>query len=181
MTDSNEAGDFDHVVLVDQHDNPLGTEEKLRAHAAGGRLHRAFSVFILNPQREILLQRRAGVKYHCAGLWSNSCCSHPRAEREVVAEARIRLRAELGFTTDLEPIGQCTYKVSVDNGQTEWELDHLFVGDYDGAINPDPQEVDSVRWCRLGDLEKELADNPAAFTPWLPHILPHFANWYRSN
>lgn len=178
MTDANTNIEFDHVVLVDRNDNPLGIEEKLRAHEDGGSLHRAFSIFILNEKDEILVQQRAVSKYHCPGLWSNSCCSHPRDGRKVSEEARERLSAELGFSTELEHIGTCTYKEAVSSGLTEWELDHLFVGRYSENIVPNPVEVESVRWSSLEVLQKELAQRPAVFTPWLPHILPKFEAWY---
>lgn len=178
MTVANANLKYDHVVLVDRNDTPLGIEEKLRAHENGGSLHRAFSIFVLNDKHEILVQQRAKSKYHCPGLWSNSCCSHPRDGREVSEEARERLSAELGFSTKLEHIGTCTYKEPMSNGLTEWELDHLFVGRYSENIALNPAEVESVRWSSLGALQKDLAEHPAAFTPWLPHILPEFAAWY---
>ena len=174
-----EEENFDHVVLVDPDDSPVGTLEKHLAHADGGILHRAFSVFILNDRGELLLQRRANAKYHCAGLWSNSCCSHPREGKDVADDARTRLQVELGFSTDLEFIGHCTYKVAVNPGLTEWELDHLYVGNYFGEMRLNPAEVDSIRWCRIDTLQNELLDQPDQFTPWLPHILPAFADWIR--
>lgn len=181
MIDIESNSEFDHVVLVDPDDNPLGVEAKLRAHENGGTLHRAFSIFILNADNEVLLQRRALSKYHCAGLWSNSCCSHPRSGRQIPEEARERLMAELGFTTELEHIGTRTYKEQLPNGLVEWELDHLFVGRHFSNTRPNPEEVESIRWVGLDSLQKELAVNPSAFTPWLPHILPTFIDWCSEN
>jgi len=172
-----EENNFDHVVLVDSDDNAIGTLEKFRAHTDGGSLHRAFSVFILNNRGELLLQQRANKKYHCAGLWSNSCCSHPRNGRDVSDDARTRLQVELGFSTDLDFVGSCTYKVAVNNDLTEWELDHLYVGTHVGEIRPNPAEVESVRWCHVDELQNELLNKPELFTPWLPHILPVFTDW----
>lgn len=177
MTDNSDSLGFDHVVLVDENDNPLGVADKLRAHTGGGSLHRAFSVFILNEHQEILLQRRAHSKYHCGGLWSNSCCSHPRHGRDVVTDARTRLSVELGFSTGLELIGTALYKEEVNEHLTEWELDYLYVGTYLDEIHPNPAEVDAIRWCNLRELKKGLDENPTAYTPWLPHILPVFTDW----
>jgi len=178
VINANENPEFDHVVLVDGNDNPLGIKEKLRAHEDGGSLHRAFSIFVLNDKHEILVQQRAMSKYLCPGLWSNSCCSHPRDGREVSGEARERLSTELGFSTELEHIGTCTYKEPASDGLTEWELDHLFVGKYSENFALNPSEVESVRWSSLEALQNDLAKRPATFTPWLPHILPKFAVWF---
>ena len=67
----------EYVILVDEWDHPLGTMEKMEAHELG-ELHRAFSVFIFNNKDELMLQQRALSKYHSPGLWTNTCCSHPR-------------------------------------------------------------------------------------------------------
>ena len=166
------------VVLVDEEDIPQGACAKLDAHKNGGALHRAFSIFILNEECKILLQQRAHSKYHCPGLWSNSCCSHPHPGKVVLEEAVSRLQFELGFTTDLFHIGTCIYRVSVDNGLTEWELDHIFVGDFSGKVSPNSEEVAEVRWIALVELQDTLVSNLSAFTPWLPYILPTFTDWF---
>ncbi|MFC1524701.1 isopentenyl-diphosphate Delta-isomerase [Thermodesulfobacteriota bacterium] len=168
-----------HVVLVDEKDIPQGSCGKLAAHTNGGVLHRAFSIFIINEENKILLQQRATSKYHCPGLWSNSCCSHPRPDRDVLQEATTRLRCELGFTTDLHHVDTCTYRVPVDNDLTEWEVDHIFVGEFPGTMSPNPEEVADIRWITLEELQGSLASKPSDFTPWLLHILPPFADWLR--
>ena len=94
----------EQVILVDAEDREIGTAPKLAAHQAGGRLHRAFSVFVLNSRDEVLLQRRAAGKYHGAGLWSNSCCGHPRPGESTPAAARRRLREEMGIDLELEEL-----------------------------------------------------------------------------
>lgn len=169
--------EFDQVVLVDEFDNPLGVKNKQLAHEQGGFLHRAFSILIFNTDDELLLQRRARSKYHCAGLWSNSCCSHPREGRSVISEARLRLEIELGFSTELEPFGTCIYKEKLGNEMTEWELDHIFVGRYSGDILPNPIEVESICWIGLNELERDIASSPEKYTPWFPHVLTQFSIW----
>lgn len=109
MADSKEEG-REHVVLVDEQGRPVGVEEKLAAHRDGGRRHLAFSVYVFNARGELLLQRRAPGKYHFAGLWSNSCCGHPRPEEDVLLAARRRLGEEFGFETELRPIFTHEYR-----------------------------------------------------------------------
>src|SRR3989338_5068869 len=98
------------VVLVDESDKPVGQAEKLEAHRLG-LLHRAFSVFVFDPQGELLLQQRAASKYHAAGLWANTCCGHPRPGEDLVAAAHRRLREELGLSCRLSRAGQLTYRL----------------------------------------------------------------------
>src|ERR1700733_15003891 len=131
---------MEEVILVDETDTPLGKMEKMEAHRKA-LLHRAFSVFIFNSKGEMLLQRRAPGKYHSGGLWTNACCSHPRPGEETSQAAKRRLFEELGFTTPLEKIFDFTYKSEFDNGLTEHEYDHVYVGQYDQGVYPNQEEV----------------------------------------
>ena len=128
------------VILVNEQDAPIGVMEKMEAHKTGT-LHRAFSIFIFNSQGEMLLQQRAKGKYHSGGLWTNACCSHPQPGEQVEKAAERRLMEELGFSTSLEKVFDFLYKAGLDNGLTEHEFDHVFVGEYNGAINFNTEEV----------------------------------------
>lgn len=156
----------DRVILVDEKDRPLGTAEKLAAHA-DGKLHRAFSVFVLNERGETLLQRRAATKYHSPLLWSNSCCSHPRPGESTWDAAHRRLEEELGFDCPLEPAGAFLYRADVGGGLVEHEYDHLFIGSWNGTPTPAPEEVDDWRWISLPALRREVARSPERFTFWM--------------
>ncbi len=157
----------EQVILVDADDREVGAMEKLAAHANGGVRHRAFSVFIVDPQGRWLLQRRAADKYHFPGLWTNACCSHPRPGEGTAEAAHRRLREELGFDCPLAERFQFEYRAtSAAEGLTEHELDHVFTGEHAGAVAPDPAEVGAVRWVELRALEAELRARPEAFTPW---------------
>jgi len=157
----------EQVILVDEQDREVGTMEKLAAHQKGGVRHRAFSVFLIDSNGRWLLQRRAEDKYHFPGLWTNACCSHPRPGETTEAAAHRRLGEELGCDCSLEERFQFEYKAaSPAEGLTEHELDHVFTGFYDGPLDLNPEEVSEVRWLEPAALERELKENPQAFTPW---------------
>lgn len=158
--------DEEHVVLVNEHDVVLGTMGKLEAHQKG-LLHRAFSVFIFDREGRLLLQRRAASKYHSAGLWTNTCCSHPRPGEATEVAAVRRLQEEMGLRCRLEFSFSFQYKASFENGLHEHELDHVFFGQYDAAPDPDPTEVQEWRYASIAQLNDELTRTPDRFTAWL--------------
>src|SRR5580693_5920772 len=139
---------MEEVILVDETDTPLGRMEKIEAHRKA-LLHRAFSVFIFNSKGEMLLQQRAKHKYHSAGLWTNACCSHPSPLESTEDGAMRRLQEELGFVTTLKKIFEFTYRSEFDNGLTEFEFDHVFIGEYNGKIRPNPDEVSECSFMKL--------------------------------
>jgi isopentenyl-diphosphate delta-isomerase type 1 len=163
-----------HVILVDENDQPVGSAEKLAAHEQN-LLHRAFSIFIFNKNKplELLLQQRAFSKYHSPGLWTNTCCSHPRPDETVLAAAERRLQEEFGFTTPLQQLGRFHYNAHFPNGLSENEIDHVLIGYIDKAdlIRPQPAEIHAYRWITPDALKAEMHANPAQFTPWLAQAL----------
>lgn len=161
----------EEVILVDETDQPLGRMEKMEAHRRAV-LHRAFSVFIFNSSGEMLLQQRAPEKYHSAGLWTNACCSHPRPGEDTRDAAGRRLFEELGFRTDLEKVFSFTYRSEFENGLTEHEFDHVFVGKYDLQPNPDRKEVSDYRYQSMQDIETALMARPGEFTSWFRLAFP---------
>ena len=158
---------MEYVTLVDADGNPIGAEEKLKAHRNEGVLHLAFSIFIFNEADEFLLQRRADDKYHFAGLWSNSCCGHPLPGESVTDGAHRRLKEELGFGTSLTRQGSMVYEAhDPDSGLTEREYLHTFTGTYGAAPKPARKEVSAWRWLSAEALAHELKIRPESFTPW---------------
>lgn len=160
----------DLVTLVDPDDNVVGTEEKIRAHREG-KLHRAFSVFVFDEDRRLLIQRRATSKYHSAGLWSNTCCGHPRPGESADGAAERRLSEEMGFACDLRRAFRAIYEMSVANSMVEHELNQVFVGRFDGSPQPDSREVDDCRWVDLNELRHSIQASPELYTPWLKLLL----------
>jgi isopentenyl-diphosphate delta-isomerase len=159
--------DIEEIVLVDELDNVVGYEEKQQAHENGGRLHRAFSVFIYNSAGQMLLQLRGRDKYHFGGLWTNACCSHPR-RGEVLDEAvHQRLQFELGFDTELREVFTFIYKATDPVSRlTEHELDHVFVGTYDGDPAPNVEEVDDWKWADVDAIQQDVLAKPENYSPW---------------
>ena len=163
----------DKVIVVNEQDEALGIMDKLEAHRKGT-LHRAFSIFVLNDNDELLLQQRAFGKYHSGGLWSNTCCSHPIPNEDTIDAAHRRLKEEMGFDCELSRIFTLRYCSKVSNGLTENELDHVYLGYYNGAIVPNPVEVIAHRFVLIEDLTQMMATQPANFTAWFHLALPRF-------
>jgi len=157
---------MEKIIIVDRKDRQIGTGEKLDVHRKG-RLHRAFSIFIFNPEGETLLQRRAAGKYHSAGLWTNTCCSHPREGEKLEEAVHRRLRQEMGFDCALKEIFSFIYKVKFGNGLYEHEFDHVFVGSFEGKPAPDPEEADGWKWVSLEELKADIKRSPEKYTYWL--------------
>ena len=167
----------EYVILVNQQDEQIGTQEKLQAHQLGN-LHRAFSIFIFNTKGEMLLQQRALSKYHTGGLWTNTCCSHPRPGEIVEDAAHRRLQEEMGFDCKLEKAFSFIYQIKFDkDGLYEHEYDHVFIGTYDDQPQINPEEVHAFRWISMDDLAQEIKDHPQQFTYWflvaLEKLIPY--------
>ena len=162
------------VILVDENDREIGIEQKMKAHEEG-KLHRAFSIFVFNQRGEMLLQRRTESKYHSGGLWTNTCCSHPRVGESVERAAHRRLTEELGFDCELRELSQFIYKVELDHGLIEHEFDHVLVGNYEGEVRPNKDEVSEVKWISTNALNEEIKNHPENFTEWFKIAFEKFS------
>jgi isopentenyl-diphosphate delta-isomerase len=158
------------VILVDAHDRELGTLEKMEAHRKGV-LHRALSVILFNSKGEILLQKRAKSKYHSGGLWTNTCCSHPRPGELVADAASRRLKEEMGINLKLKASGSFTYRAELDKDLVEHELDHVFTGRFDGEPIINSHEVEDWKFISLKSLAEDVAQHPGHYTEWFKIIL----------
>jgi isopentenyl-diphosphate delta-isomerase len=168
------------VVLVNENDEPIGLMEKMEAHQKGV-LHRAFSVFIFDKKGNMLLQQRAEDKYHGAHLWTNACCSHPFPDENVQGAAQRRLKEELGFTTHLHEIFSFTYHAKVENDLIEHEFDHVFAGEYEGAVYPNSNEVADYTYKPIAEIKEEMEQHAEKFTSWFKIAFPRIEKWWREN
>jgi isopentenyl-diphosphate delta-isomerase len=165
----------EEVILVDTNDVPLGTMPKMEAHEKAI-LHRAFSVFILNKEGQLMLQQRALSKYHSPGLWTNTCCSHQRLGETNLEAGTRRLQEEMGFKTPLKELFSFVYKAPFDNGLTEHEFDHVILGYYDSVPIINHEEVANWKWMNLEEIITEIKTTPNNYTAWFKIIFDRFYN-----
>ncbi|HSD07480.1 isopentenyl-diphosphate Delta-isomerase [Flavobacterium sp.] len=161
------------VILVNELDQQIGLMPKLEAHKKAI-LHRAFSVFVLNNQNEIMLQQRAHQKYHSPLLWTNTCCSHQRDGETNIQAGNRRLFEEMGFNTELKELFHFIYKAPFDNGLTEHELDHVMIGYYNEEPNINTEEVEAWKWMKIEDVKNDMLLNPEDYTVWFKIIFDQF-------
>ena len=180
----------DQLILVDEQDNQVGACGKMLAHKMG-LLHRAFSIFVFSGQK-LLIQKRAAGKYHSAGMWANSCCSHPRDKETLDEAVRRRLPEETGIAvgesqpesgmavSKLREVGSFIYLSVFENGLMEHELDHVFVGElppeealkYDGETMRNPEEADEMLFADISWLQEDMLRAPEKYAPWFHKALP---------
>ncbi len=161
----------EYLILVDENDVQCGKMEKHLVHQKGY-LHRAFSVFVFNTKGELLLQQRADGKYHSAGLWTNTCCSHPRSGETLNEAVKRRLQEEMGLSCDTAFVFSFIYKTDFDNGLTEHEFDHVFVGTTDTLPLPNQEEVKNWKYMNIEDLTTDMTKNPHRYTEWFKICFP---------
>ena len=165
----------EQVILVNEKDEKIGLMPKLEAHEKG-LLHRAFSVFIFNDNKELMLQQRASHKYHSPDLWTNTCCSHQRDGESSLEAGKRRLQEEMGFVVNLSETASFIYKAPFDNGLTEHEYDHILIGNYNKEPKPNKDEVRSWKWMEIEAVKEDINMNPHNYTAWFKII---FENYYK--
>ena len=156
---------MEYVILVDENDTPIGLMEKHAAHN-GPHLHRAFSIFIFNSNGELLLQQRALSKYHSPGLWTNTCCSHPRQGETLEQATSRRLMEEMGICCEMKEAYTFIYQAPVGQGLTEHELDHVWIGHSDAIPFINKEEVESWKYMRIDDISADIQAHPNCYTEW---------------
>lgn len=163
----------ERVILVNEQDEQIGTMPKMEAHEKA-LLHRAFSVFVFNERKELMIQQRAKHKYHSPLLWTNTCCSHQRVGESNVEAGKRRLMEEMGFVTDLTESISFIYKAPFDNGLTEHEFDHIMIGTFNDEPKINPDEVEAWKWMDLESLKTDMKTNPEQYTAWFKIIFDKF-------
>jgi isopentenyl-diphosphate Delta-isomerase len=159
-----------NIPLVDADDNVIGYAEKLEVHLKG-LLHRAFSILVFNNKNEVLIHQRAFGKYHSPGLWTNTCCGHPNAGETMESAVHRRLQEEMGFDCDLSHKFSFRYKAEFDNGLTENEIDHVYVGVFNDTFTVNPEEVADYKWIPIEETKELILQNPEDFTVWFREIM----------
>lgn len=170
-----QAEEENALILTNLRDEELGTGEKLEVHKKG-LLHKAFSVLIYCRDK-VLIQKRAAGKYHSAGLWANTCCSHPRQGEELKEAAKRRLMEEAGIDCDIKEIGAFIYRVVFDNGLTEYEYDHVFVGEYEGEYVCNKEEAEEMEYVDIDWLAENMKNHPERYSPWFLTVFPMFLRY----
>jgi len=161
---------MDEVILVDENDNEIGVMEKLEVHQRG-KLHRAFSILVFNSSGELMLQKRARTKYHSGGLWTNTCCSHPKPGEKIQDAVRRQLRHEMGIEVDPKFFFKFRYRTALDNNLIENEFDHVFTGMYDGVPKLNRTEAEDWKFEGIPKLKQWMKKNPDQFTVWFRSIV----------
>ncbi|MEO9661278.1 MULTISPECIES: isopentenyl-diphosphate Delta-isomerase [Maribacter] len=163
----------EQVILVNQDNEQIGTMPKMEAHEKAV-LHRAFSVFIVNDNGDIMLQQRAASKYHSPLLWTNTCCSHQRVGESNIEAGKRRLQEEMGFQAELKELFSFIYKAPFDNGLTEHEYDHVMLGNFNSEPNINPDEVEAWKWMSPEAVKEDISKNPNDYTAWFKIIFDKF-------
>lgn len=169
------------LILVDENDNQIGFGDKMETHIKGV-LHRAISVFLFDSDGNWILQQRAFSKYHSAGLWSNTCCTHPYINEDTKVAANRRLMEEMDMDCELNFAFKFIYKANLENDLIEHELDYVFIGITDQI--PIPNELEVCTWRKLDylSIKKELNENPENYTEWFKLIFEKInANFQKEN
>lgn len=164
--------DVDTLILVDEQDREIGYEEKDACHILPTKLHRAFSVFIVNSRGEMLIHKRSGTKKTWPGYWTNACCSHPRWNEGLDEAVQRRLNEELGFSCPVTHLFSFRYEAVYDSGYGENEFDHVFLGVYDGPVYPDPAEISDYSFVSVEGLRIDAEEHPEEYTPWFLAAFP---------
>lgn len=161
----------DQLILVDLLDREIGQAPKMETHRKG-LLHRAFSVFLLRGDC-LWIQKRATGKYHSGGLWANTCCSHPRAGESLEEAVQRRLQQEVGVQCPVRHLTSFVYRADfAGQGLAEYEYDHIFVGQYEGDLCPNPEEIEELRLVPMRELAEDMCQNPARYAAWFLTAFP---------
>ncbi len=158
------------IPIVDKNDVIIDHAEKLAVHQQS-LMHRAYSILVFNAKNQLLIHQRTNHKYHSGGLWTNTCCGHPNQNESMEAAVHRRLGEEMGFDCELNFLYKFHYIAYFENGLTENEIDHVYIGYYDGDFDVNPEEVADYEWVDIDFVMKDAKQNPAKYTFWFKEIL----------
>ncbi|GEM_PF-181473 len=168
------------LILVDNDDRAIDCREKESCHLIPVPLHRAFSIFIVNTGRQMLIHRRQVTKTTWPGFWTNACCSHPRKGEDLKEATTRRLREELGIACDVKPLFRFRYEADYDEKYGEHEIDHVFLGTYDGDVRQNDDEIQEHKFVPIDELMEDVKNHGEKYTPWFKQSLPGVVKYCKS-
>ncbi len=159
----------EYLILVDEKDNPIGTEEKIKCHLPNGLLHRAFTALIFDKNGRLVLTKRAKEKMLWPNDWDGTVASHPRESETYVSSGERRMPEELGIQCKLDYLFKFEYHVPYKDVGSENEICGTLIGiaDDSSQFRQIEEEIDEIKWISAKDLLSELKTNPKIYCPWM--------------
>ena len=159
----------EYVILVDQNDNPIGKEDKVKCHLPNGKLHRAFTALIFNGEGKLLLTKRSEGKMLWPNDWDGTVASHPRESETYVSSAERRMPEEIGITCKMNYVNKFEYHVPYKDVGSENEICGTLIGTIDSFDQTSmiKDEISEIKWINTDELKNELEQNMDAYCPWM--------------
>jgi isopentenyl-diphosphate delta-isomerase len=159
----------EYVILVDENDNPIGTEEKVKCHLPNGKLHRAFTALLFDEDGRLVITRRAKEKMLWPSDWDGTFASHPRESETYVSSGERRMPEELGIEGKLDYLHKFEYHVSFKDVGSENEICGTLIGIIDKSteLKEIEGEIDEIKYISAKELLSELKTNPQIYCPWM--------------
>ncbi|MEE9565790.1 MAG: isopentenyl-diphosphate Delta-isomerase [Nitrosopumilaceae archaeon] len=159
----------EHVILVDENDNPIGIEEKLKCHLPNGKLHRAFTALLFDKEGKLVITKRSPNKMLWPGDWDGTLASHPRESETFVSSAERRMPDEVGISCKFEYLFKFEYHVPYKDVGSENEICGTVLGilEKSSKFNLVKDEISDLKWITADELVKELEKIPEKYCPWM--------------
>jgi isopentenyl-diphosphate Delta-isomerase len=160
---------MEYLILVDNNDKPIGTEEKVKCHLPNGKLHRAFTILLFNREGKLLLTQRSMDKMLWPGDWDGTVASHPRQSETYVSSAERRLPEELGISCKLDYLFKFEYHVPYKDIGSENEMCGTLIGIVDDPtkIKLVKEEISDIKWITLDEILNDIEQSPQIYCPWM--------------
>jgi len=159
----------EYVILVDENDNPIGKEDKVKCHLPNGKLHRAFTALIFNSEEKLLLTKRGDGKMLWPGDWDGTVASHPRESETYVSSAERRMPEEIGINCEMNYVNKFEYHVPYKSVGSENEICGTLIGTVDSFDESSliKDEISEIKWIDPNELKNELEQNKDTYCPWM--------------
>ena len=159
----------EYVILVDENDNPIGKEEKVKCHLPNGKLHRAFTALIFNNEGKLLLTKRSEGKMLWPNDWDGTVASHPRESETYASSAERRMPEEIGISCKMNYVNKFEYHVPYKDVGSENEICGTLIGTIDSFDESSmiKDEISEIKWINPDELKNELEHNRDVYCPWM--------------